>query len=117
MTETYKLELIKQGAQNIIAGGSIIGGKAGQLYLQRDELGGDPRDEKWFNDGFPFRIWRDSGIGYALGRNKPEYAIDGQFKTVTEAIEAAGSDGVIVLANNPDEERKASFSSECSEGD
>jgi len=100
MTETYKLELIKQGAQNIMAGGSIIGGKAGELYFQRDDFGGDPRDPKWFNEGFPFRIWKDSGIGYALGRGRPEYSIDGQSKTVTDAIEAAGSDGVIVLANH-----------------
>ena len=114
MTE---IQLIEAGAKNFISGSSIFGGKAGELYCRRKEYDRDPRDPKWFNKGFPFRIWRDSGIGYALGRNRPEYAIDGQSKTVTEAIEAAGSDGVIVLANNPDEERKAYSSSDCSEGD
>ena len=102
MTEIHTTQLIEAGAKNFISG-SIFGGKAGELYCRRKEYDRDPRDPKWFNKGFPFRIWRDSGIGYALGRNRPEYAIDGQFKTVTEAIEAAGSDGVIVLANSQDD--------------
>jgi hypothetical protein len=95
--KTDKEQLIEAGCKNLWAGSTIMGRSAESLYFQRGDYGKDPRDESWFNDGFPFRIWRDSGIGYATGRNKPEHTIDGQAKSVAEAVEKAGVDGVIVM--------------------
>lgn len=78
-----------------------MGPHAHQLMYQnlRGDFGKDVCDPSWFNPDFPFRIWRDSGIGYALGRNRPEHSLDGQARTAEEAVEMAGSDGVIVTAN------------------
>lgn len=90
--------LIEAGAANFISNGTTLGPKAHELLMQslRGELGCDAADPKLFNEGFPFRIYRDSGIGYALGRNRPEYTIDGQARTPQEAVEMARNDGVIV---------------------
>lgn len=93
--------LIKAGAKNLMCAGTTMGPHAHQLMYQnlRGEFGKDVCDPSWFNPGFPFRIWRDSGIGYALGRNRPEHSLDGQARTPSEAVEMAGSDGVIVAAS------------------
>ena len=61
---------------------------------RRDKI--DPCAESWFNPGFPFRVWRDTGNGYAMGRNRAEFGIDGQARTAAEAVAMAGADGVIV---------------------
>ena len=92
------LELIRLKWDNFICGGTTMGPRAHTLMFQsyRGDFGKDAWAPSWFNDGFPFRIWRDSGLGYALGRGCPEFSIDGQARTAEEAIEMAGSDGVIV---------------------
>jgi len=94
--------LIRAGAQNIMCAGTTMGAHAHELMYQnlRGDFGKDICDPRWFNDGFPYRIWRDSGVGFALGRNRPEYSIDGQARTPEEAVEIAGPDGVIVTANS-----------------
>ena len=79
--------------------GSCVMGKNGHdlfFYSQRNHV--NPRDPKHFNAGYPFRIWRDSGIGYALNRNTPEFSIDGQARTAEEAVQMALPDGVVVIA-------------------
>ena len=93
--------LIKAGAKNLLCDGTTMGPHAHQLMYQnlRGDFGKDVCDPSWFNPGFPFRIWRDSGIGYALGRNRPEHSLDGQARTAEDAVEKAGADGVIVTAN------------------
>lgn len=93
--------LIAAGATNIMCDGTTMGPHAHTMLFQnlRGEFGKDARDPSWFNAGFPFRIWRESGLGYALGRNRPCHTLDGQARTPEEAVEMAGSDGVIVTAN------------------
>jgi len=97
MTNSEKL--IAAHCENFICGGTIMGRLALDLFHASRRDGIDPCKPSWFNDGFPFGIWRDSGIGYALGRNRPEYSFDGRAQTAEQAVEMAGNDGVIVTEN------------------
>jgi hypothetical protein len=104
-TETLCTDLIAAHCNNFMCaadegGRTIMGKQAHELYFDTRGSRIDPCDPKLFNPGFPYRIWRDSGIGYALGRNRPEYSIDGQAASAPEAVEMAGSDGVVVTARN-----------------
>ena len=97
--------LIAAHCNNFMCAGTVMGRYGHDLMYNAWDSKIDPCDPKYFNEGFPFRIWRDSGVGYALGRNRPEYSIDGQARTAEEAVEMAGNDGVVVTANTDYPER------------
>ena len=95
-------QLVEAGAENFILASCSMGEKAAELSCEI--LNGEHRFHPqhphfWaFKDGY-FSIWRDSGLGWPLGRNRSEYCYDGKAKTVEEAIKKAGHDGIIVCAN------------------
>ena len=91
--------LIAAHCDNFMCAGTVMGRYGHELMYDARRSNIDPCDPKYFNPGFPFRIWRDSGIGYALGRNRPEYSIDGQAKTAEDAVAMARNGGVVVTVN------------------
>jgi len=91
-------DIIAAHGNDFWASSCIMGRNGHDLYFYSRKFNINPCDPKHFNDGFPFRIWRDSGIGYALNRNAPQFSIDGQARTAEEAVQMALPDGVVVIA-------------------
>ena len=92
--------LIEEHCKNFICGGTTMGPIAHtMLFAHLLEGDPDPRDPRLYNEGFPFRIWRDCGLDLALGRQRTSFSLDGQARTAKEAVELAGNDGVVTTTD------------------
>ena len=90
------LDLIRLHAKNFICDGTTFGPEAHKLLfssLRGENL--DPRDPKLYNEGFPFRIWRETGLHHVTGRGGESIVLDGQASCAENAVDFAGNDGII----------------------
>jgi len=89
------LELIAANTANFFAGdGTTMGPVAHRLLYQTLKNQGDPnyrdpRNPLWFSQGFDFCVWHEVN---------GKFTRTWQIHTVEQAVEVAGTDGVIVTA-------------------